>query len=89
MSEDWIEAQAIIKVKFHLNALTMEDLDTAHLSVLIRRQRIRLKRQRKPYQRTGRKGIDTKENNFMLSKIVVHLKTQMKPQMKKETLNLY
>ena len=69
MSEDWKEAQESIKVKFHLNALTVEDLDTTHLSVLIRRQRIRLKNQRKPYQRTGRKGRDSIENHFMLSKI--------------------
>ena len=67
----------------------MEELDIMLISVLIRRQRIKLKRQRKPYQRTGRKGIDTGENHFMLSKIAVHLKTQMKPQMKKEPLNLY
>ena len=89
LSENWIEAQASIKVNFHLNALTVEELDTTHLSVLIRRQRIRLKRQRKPYQRTGRKGIDTGENHFMLSKTIVHLNAQMNPPMKREPLNLY
>ena len=85
MSEDWIKAQVSIKVSFHLNALTMEELGTMHQSVLTR---IRLKRQRKPKQITGRKGRDSIENHFMLSKIAVHLKTQMNPQMKKEPLNL-
>ena len=55
LSEDWKEAQASIKVNFHLNALTVEELDTTHLSVLIRKQRITLKKQSKPKQVTGRK----------------------------------
>ena len=86
MSEDWIEAQVSIKVNFHLNALTVAELGIMHLSVLIRKQRIGLKRQRK--KKTGRKGRDSIEDHFMLSKIAVHLKTQMNPQMKKEPLNL-
>ena len=89
LSENWIAAQASIKVNFHLNSLTMEELDAMLLSVLIRKQRIRLKNQRKPYQRMGRKGRDSIENHFMLSKIAVHLKTQMNPQMKKEPLNFF
>ena len=87
MSEDWIEAQVSTKVIFHLNALTVEELGTMHRRVLTRKQRIKLKRQRKPKQITSRKGRDSKEDHFMLSKIAVHLKTQMNHQMKKEPLN--
>ena len=36
LSEDWIEAQASIKVNFLLNALAVEELGTMHLSVLIK-----------------------------------------------------
>ena len=79
MSENWIEAQANIKVNFHLNDLTVEELGTMLLSVLIRKQRITLKKQSKPKQITGRKGRDSGENHFMLSKIAVLLKTQMNP----------
>ena len=89
MLGNWIEAQVNIKVNFHLNALTLEDLDTMLLSVLIRKLGIRLKNQRKPYQKTGRKGRDSIENPSMLSKIVVHLKTQLNSQVKKEHMNLY
>ena len=48
LSENWIEAQVNINVNFHLNDLTMEELGTMHLSALIRKQRIKLKKQRKP-----------------------------------------
>ena len=88
MSKYWIEAQATINVNFHLNALTVEELGTMYLSVLLRKQRISVKRQRKPKQIIGKKGIYSIENHFMLSKITVHLKTQMNPQMKKKPLNL-
>ena len=43
----------------------------------------------KTKQITGRKGRDSGENHFMLSKVAVLLKTQMNPQVKKEPLNLY
>ena len=66
----------------------MEELGTMHLSVIITKQRIILKRKSKPKQIAGRKGRDSIEVHFMLSKIAVHLKTQMNPQMKKEPLNL-
>ena len=59
------------------------------LSVLIRKQGIRLKNKRKRYQRTGRKERNSIENLSILNKIAVHLKTQMNPQVKKEPLNLY
>ena len=87
LSGNWIEAQVNIKEKFHLNSLTVEDLDTMLLSVLIRKQRIRLKNQRKPYQRIDIKGRDSIEILSMLNKIAVHLKTQMNPQVRKEPLN--
>ena len=67
----------------------MEELDTMLLSALIRKQRIRLKNQRKPCQKTGSKGRDSIENIFMLSKTTVHLKAQMNPRMKREPMNLY
>ena len=72
LSGNWVEAQVNIKVNFHLNALTMEELDTMLLSVLVRKQRIKVKNQRKPYQRKGRDSI---ESISMLNKIVVHLRT--------------
>ena len=88
MLEDWIKGQENIKVNFHLNSLTVEELGTMHLSVLIRKKIIRLKKQRKPKQITSRKGRDSIENHFMLNKTAVHLEAQMNPPMKKEPLNL-
>ena len=76
------------KGKIPFKCIKCGRVGTMHLSVLIRKQRIKLKRQRKPKQITGRKGRDSIENNFMLSKIAVHLKAHMNPQMKKEPLNL-
>ena len=67
----------------------MEELDTMLLSVLIRKLGIRLKNQRKLYQRIGRKERNSIENLSMLNKTAVHLKTQMNPQVKKEPLNFY
>ena len=75
LSKDWIEAQVSIKVSFHLNDFTMEELGTMHQSVLTRKQIIGLKRQRKPKQITSRKGRDSIENHFMLRKIAVHPKS--------------
>ena len=88
-SRNWTEPQVNIKVKFHSNALTMEELDTMLLSVLIRKQGIRLMNQRKLHQRTGRKERNSIENLTMFNKTAVHLKTQMNPQVKKEPLNFY
>ena len=73
-SKNWIEAQVNLKVNFHLNALTMDELDTMLLSVLIRKLGIRLKNQRKLYQRTGRKERNSIENLSMLNKTAVYLK---------------
>ena len=87
-SEYWIEAQVITKVKFHLSALIVVEWGTMLQNVPIRELRTNHKRQRKPKQITGIKGRDLIENRFMLSKIAVHLKAQMNPQMKKEPLNL-
>ena len=42
LSRNWIEAKVNIKVNFHSNALTVEELDTMLLSVLMRKQGIRL-----------------------------------------------
>ena len=67
----------------------MEELDTMLLSVLIRKQGIRLKNQRKLHQITGKKERNSIENISMLNKTTVHLKTQMNPQVKKEHLNFY
>ena len=80
MSRNQIEAQVNIKVNFCLNALTVEELDTMLLSVLIRKQRITVKNQRKPYIRKGRDSI---ESLSIFSKTAVHLKTRMNPQVKK------
>ena len=89
LSRNGIEAQVNTKVNFLSNSLTMEELDTMLLSVLIRKQGIRLMNQRKLHQRTGRKEINSIENLIMFNKTTMHLKTQMNPQVNKEPLNFY
>ena len=89
MSRNWIEVQVNTKLNFLSNALTVEELDTMLLSVLIRKQGIRLKIQRKINQRTGRRERISAENPFMLNKTTTHLKIQMKSQVKMEPLNFY
>ena len=88
-SEDYIEAQASIKVKFHLNALTMEEWGTMHLNVLIRKWRISQEGKRKPISAASQKGTDLIEDLFMFNKTVVHLRAQMTPPMKREHQNSF
>ena len=89
MLGSWIKAQVSIKVNFHLNVSIVEELDTMLLSVLIRKQRIRLRNQRRLYLTTSRKGRDSIEKFSMISKIAVHQKTQLNFQVKKEHQNLF
>ena len=89
LSRNWIEVQENTKVNFLSNALTVEELDTMLLSVLIRKQGIGLKNQRKLHQRTSKKERNSIENPSMLNKTTVHLKTQMNPKVKKEPMNSY
>ena len=87
MSEDWIEAQASIKVKFHLNALTMEEWVNMLQNIPIREKRTNHKRQRKKIN-TWKKGKRFNRKSFYAHQDRSASETQMNPQMKKEPLNL-
>ena len=73
MSRNWIDAQVNTKVNSPSNDLTVEEWDTMLLSVLTRKQGIKLKSQRKINQRTGRRERSLEENLSMLKKTEIDM----------------